>query len=72
MEIVVAKIPINKTEDIAIENVHNNNKASNESRITASTGSKTGEKEESNSKETQSIIEIKKEKDTRKTKKEQP
>ena len=40
-----------------------NNKASNESKTTASTGSETGEKEESNSKETISS-EIEKEKDT--------
>ena len=51
MEIAVTKIPTNrlitvKTEDNAIENVHGNNKASNESKTTASAGSKTGEKEE--------------------------
>ena len=56
--------PPNKTENNAIENVHHNNKASNENEIPASTGSKTGEKEESNSKETTSTNETKKEKDT--------
>ena len=61
----------NKTENNAIEHVHNN-KASNESKTTASTGSETGEKEESNSKETTSTSEIEKEKDTtNKTSKEQ-
>ena len=49
-----------------------NNKASNESKTTASTGSETGEKEESNSKETTSTSEIEKEIDTtNKTNKEQ-
>ena len=62
----------NKTESDAIQNVHNNNKASNESKTTSSTGSKTGEKEQSNSKETTSTNEIEKEKDTtNKTNKEQ-
>ena len=62
----------NKTEDIATENVHNNNKASNESKTTASIGSKTREKEGSNSKETTSTNKIKKEKDyTNKPNKEQ-
>ena len=61
----------NKTENNAIEHVHNN-KASNESKTTASTGSETGEKEESNSKETTSTSEIEKEIDTtNKTNKEQ-
>ena len=61
----------NKTENNAIEHVHNN-KASNESKTTASTGSERGEKEESNSKETTSTSEIEKEKDTtNKTNKEQ-
>ena len=54
----------NESEDIAIENLHNNNKASNKSKTTASTGSKTREKEGSNSKETTSTNEIEKEKDT--------
>ena len=62
----------NKTEDIATENVHNNNKASNESKTTASIGSKTREKEGSNSKETTSTNKIEKEKDyTNKPNKEQ-
>ena len=61
----------NKTENNAIEHVHNN-KASNESKTIASTGSERGEKEESNSKETTSTSEIEKEKDTtNKTNKEQ-
>ena len=54
----------NITENNAIKDVHNNNKALNESKITGSTGSKTGEKEESNSKETTSTNEIEKEKGT--------
>ena len=62
----------NITENNAIKDVHNNNKALNESKITGSTGSKTGEKEESNSKETTSTNEIEKKKDTTtKTNKEQ-
>ena len=44
--------------------MHNNNKASNEIKTTVSTGSKTGEKEESNPKETTLTNEIEKEKDT--------
>ena len=52
MEIAVTKIPTNKTEDIEIKNVHDNRKASNKSKTAMRTGSKTGEKEESNSKKT--------------------
>lgn len=52
MEIAVTKIPTNKTEDIEIKNVYDNSKASNKSKTAASTGSKTGEKEENNSKKT--------------------
>ena len=43
--------------------MHDNNKTSNESKIKASTGSETGEKGESNSKETTSVNEIEKKKD---------
>ena len=62
----------NKTEDIAIENIHNNNKSSNESKTKASIGSKTVEKGESDYKETTLTNETEKEKGTtNKTKKEQ-
>ena len=53
--------------------MHNNNKTSNESKTTVSTGSKTGEKEDSNPKEKTLTNEIEKERDTtNKTNKEQP
>ena len=67
------QIDNNKTEDIAMENIHNNNKASNEHKTKARIGSKTVEKEESDYKETTLTNEREKEKSTtNKTKKEQP
>ena len=53
----------NKTEDNAIENIHDNKKASNENKTATSTESKTDKKEESNYEETTSKSEIEKEKD---------
>ena len=62
----------NKTEDNAIENIHDNKKASNENKTATSTESKTDKKEESNYEETTSKSEIEKEKDiTNKTNKAQ-
>ena len=56
-----------------MENIHNNNKASNEDKTKARIGSKTVEKEESDYKETTLTNEREKEKSTtNKTKKEQP
>ena len=57
----------NKTEDIAIENMHHNKKPSNESKTTTRTESKTDKKEESNYKETTSKNEIGKGKDRQRT-----
>ena len=56
-----------------MENIHNNNKASNEDKTKVRIGSKTVEKEESDYKETTLTNEREKEKSTtNKTKKEQP
>ena len=50
----------NKTEDNAIENMHHNKKASNESKITTNTQIKTDKKEESNYEETTAKNELEK------------